>query len=163
MLPGVRPELKWSSELTPSEVQARVRARLLAGASTISGVAADGAIELHVPSHRQHFWSPELRVSLEATPTGTSLTGRFGPHPHVWALYLAAAGVTSFFLLVSASFGYAQWVMGEPPLALFGLPAGALLLIGLYAMSRLGQNFAKDQMAELTAYLQDALKSPNPQ
>jgi len=114
-------------------------------------------IELHVPSDRQHFWSPELVVEVEHTDTGARLLGRFGPHPHVWTMYMALVAATAIGNLVAISCAYAQWAMGESPSALWCLLASAALLSILYLVSVLGQGFGEAQMRELRGFLEATL------
>jgi hypothetical protein len=128
----------------------------------MSGIVAHGRIELYVPSERQHLWSPQLIVEVHDAPGdhgGSLLLGRFGPHPHVWALYLAMAGVTTFAALVAVSFAYAQWVMGQAPFTLLALPLALVAWGALYLVALQGQRWGAEQVAELRAFLEDGLNS----
>ncbi len=121
------------------------------------GITADGRIELHVPDARQHLWSPQLIVDLHAMDGHTCLRARFGPHPHVWTLYVAIGAATVFGCLVGLSFAAAQHTMDQSPTALWSLPAGALLLAALYLVSVAGRRLGASQMAELRSFVEATL------
>ncbi len=157
---GVSVKFEMDTPVAPAAVLQTVHERLCEADSTMAGIVADGRIELYVTSERQHLWSPQLVVDVlpaETGRTGAVLRGRFAPHPHVWALYLAAAAVTAFATLLAVTFAYAQWVVGQSPSALWALPSALLAWLALYAVASLGQRWGAEQVDELRMFLDDGL------
>jgi len=117
-----------------------------------------GKIELMLSDERVHFWSPQLSGLVSVTPTGTQIKARFGPHPHIWGLYLAgyAMGIIlTFGLLI---LGAVQVVLDLTPWGLYATP-GALLITALtYGASYVGQGLGAGQMHDLRAFLDRALE-----
>lgn len=119
----------------------------------MSGLAAPGRIELHVHGEQQRLWSPQLIVDLRESKRGTSLLGRFGPHPSVWTMYVAGYAACGFGALVGVSFAYAEWAMEKPLWSLLSLPACMLLALALYWLALFGQRASDEQMKKLREYL----------
>ncbi|MBM4364528.1 MAG: hypothetical protein FJ104_17750, partial [Deltaproteobacteria bacterium] len=153
----VRPKFRITTELSTEEVERRVARQLRAPPRPLRGLVAPGKIELHVPAERRRFWSPELGVVVSATPEGSALIGRYGPHPHVWSAYLAVSVLLGIAGFGAGVWAFAQAALGGSPTALFGLlvPAvGGLLLLGV---ARLGRGLSGDEIEELRDFLEAAL------
>jgi hypothetical protein len=134
---------------------ARLRGRL-ADCPRCTGVSVGRHAELFVPEGERRVWSPWLSVTTEGNQEGGSLVrGRFAPHPHVWTLYMFLAFGLGFGLLVGATWGYAQWAMGETPWALLSVPVGIALASGLYLLSLIGQRLGAEQIEHLESALHE--------
>jgi hypothetical protein len=156
----LRPKFEATTEEPAELLLGRVSRELRARGCSVCGIATSDRIELHVPSERQHLWSPELRVTVERQGSETRLTGAYGPHPHVWTLYVGIYAGIAFAAFVVAVFGFAQWMMEREPAALYWLPALALLGIGAHAVAFVGQGLGADQMDELSAFLRRIVDQP---
>lgn len=169
MTAGVRVKFEMHTPMAPPAVLQSVHDQLCDRRCRMSGIVAEGRIELYVPSERQHLWSPQLVVDVEpwvprdaggaqGGAGGSMLRGRFGPHPHVWALYLAMAAVTALATLFAISYAYAQWAMGQAPSSLWALPLAVVAWFALYAVAIQGQRWGEEQVLELRAFLEQGLK-----
>ena len=118
----------------------------------------ESKVDLLPAEDQVHFWSPQLSIVLRPEDAGTRLDARFGPNPHVWALYLAAYAVSILGAIGCAMFGLAQLVLGQDPWALYLTPV-AILLAGLvYGASYVGQGLGSAQMCELRHFLSTAIE-----
>ena len=154
---GPRPGFELSTRLSAEAVVVRVGQRLRAKPCPICGLSMPERIELHVPSERQHLWSPELVVQVQAAGAGSRLVGRFGPHPHVWTLFMALLGVSAIGTLVALGYAYAQWTMGQTPTALWAIFVAVATLAMLHLVSQLGRGLGAEQMQELRGFLEATL------
>ncbi|HET9958668.1 MAG TPA: hypothetical protein VFQ61_29445 [Polyangiaceae bacterium] len=155
----IRPSFELESPLDADTIVELVHRRLVDRESPICGVTAAERIELHVPSSRQHLWSPQLVIDLHEEEEGrTAVYGRFGPHPHVWVLYVGVLAAAAFACLVGGSFGVAQLAMEETPTALWSLPAAAAVVVVLYLMAVAGRSLSAEQMSELRSFFEGALQ-----
>lgn len=114
---------------------------------------------LTVPPAVRHFWSPWLTVELTPRDGQTHLHAQFSPHPSVWtgfafaylilgalcAVSLVFAG--SAALLPNSSQTWALWVAG----------GAALVLVGMWWASQIGQRLASSQMDTLRRELDEAI------
>lgn len=156
---GVRPRFSLETGIDAERLMQHVSDQLKRRGATLCGVVAPGRIELCVPNGRQHLWSPQLIIDIHPSATGTYLEGRYGPHPNVWTLYVAAYAALAFASFVAASFGYAQWTMEQAPVALWVLPMAVFLGLLLRFVALLGQGLGAEQMSELRGFLDDSLQA----
>ncbi len=114
--------------------------------------------ELHLPSIEHRLWSPHLSFYVAERDRVSLIHGRFAPRLEVWTLvwiiHLAMA-FTAFFGLALA---YSQWFVGE---SLWGLAVAimaALVIVTLYIVASIGQQWSADQMASLKDRLDELLE-----
>lgn len=113
----------------------------------IRGLVLPGRIELTVHPDDQHLWSPQLTVDIIESEKGSRLRARFGPHAHVWTMYVALYAAVVCFTLAALVGGSAQLTLGDSPWAFWG--AGMIWLLAF-----VGQGFGNDQMYALRAFLE---------
>ncbi|MCA8971412.1 MAG: hypothetical protein KDC95_16585 [Planctomycetes bacterium] len=142
-----------------AEVLERVREALKAHRDGITGmVLPTGRIELTVSDAVRHVWSPQLTVDVEAADERSSrLHARFGPHPHVWTLYVALYAVSVIFAIACAVVGASQLTLGMRPYALYLTPFAVILAALVYGASYVGQGLGSAQMYSVRAFLEDSL------
>lgn len=149
----IRPHFEQEFDEAPAEVSRRLRERLepLAEADeTLEVLAFSGYLTLRIAEERQHFWSPQLNLSLEPREDGgTSLRGLYGPGTNVWSLYLYGYLATGCLSLVGGVLGISQWALERPPWALWLLGGAAAVAAGLYVAAQIGQKLAAQQTFEL--------------
>lgn len=142
--------------LAPSRVLRTLHERLSRPRPLMSGVVADGRVDLFVPPERQHHWSPQLIVDIEphVSERGSILRCRYCSHPHVWALRMALVGIATISLLISGCVSYAQWAMEQAPTALLALPLITALGVTLRYMGHPERGYGAAQEKELQQFLE---------
>lgn len=158
--PHLRPEFEFIFRGNADEVAARVRAMLREQPDRVGGLFAPGRIELVPARSEQHLWSPQLTADLTPLEEGgsTHIHVRFGPHPHVWSMYLAMHAIGAIGTLGAGVFGYSQYLVGQTPWALWALPAAPALAALVWALAFVGQSMSAEQMYELRRFLERALE-----
>lgn len=150
--PSPRPRFTLVSPLAPSALRVRVNA-LVRSSERLRGLALDHRIELAIDGDEHSFWSPQLVVHVTPRDGGSRLDARFGPDPHVWAMYLLAYGALLVVTFFATIVGVVQWSLDQPPIALAVAPAAAVAAGLVYGASFVGQGLASDQMYFLRATL----------
>lgn len=120
-----------------------------------TGMSVGRHAELFVPDSERRVYSPWLSVTAHDQNGGTTLTGRFAPHPSIWTLYLFCSFGLGFALLVGTTWGYAQWATEKTPWALLTVPAVIGSGFALYLASQLGQRLGAEQMKDLRHAIQE--------
>jgi hypothetical protein len=138
------------------EVLARTK-RALQARADIDGLVITGRIELVPDRESRHFWSPQLTVDVDVDGEGALLRGRFGPHPHVWTLYMAIHALGAMSTIGAAMFGLSQYLVGQTPWALLALPAAPVLAALVWAMAFVGQGLSAEQMYALRRFVEESL------
>ena len=125
----------------------------------IGKVFADSAL-LTIPTHENHFWTPQLKVSVERSPTGgCRIHGLLGPRPGIWSLFVASYVGWTFVGVMSLVVGTSQATLSQSPWAFWGflLAIGGILLT--YVTGRIGRRIGRPQSRRLKAFLESSIRS----
>jgi len=117
-----------------------------------------GYVTLRIPDQDQHFWSPQLSLSLEPTEDGrTLIQGIYGPNTNVWSIFLYGYLLVGTMGLFAGVFGFSQWIIGNRPWGLWilGFLLGCAAL--LYLVAQLGQKLGARQTFELHQEFESAI------
>jgi len=158
-VPRPRPRFDLEVRAQPAAVLAALRAAL-DGHTGVHGLVLDddGKVELILTEDRVRFWSPQLSALVSASGEGTRIKARFGPHPHIWGLFLAGYAIGILLSAACLLFGLVQLFLAMTPWGLWLLPL-ALLITGLtYGASYVGQGLGAGQMHDLRTFLDRALR-----
>ncbi|MFN0130443.1 MAG: hypothetical protein ACKV19_27590 [Verrucomicrobiales bacterium] len=154
----IRPHIRESVDWDLGTAQERLVERLGRGGSRCVVMNFPGYLTLRIPDGEQHFWSPQLTISLEGTEDGqTRLEGLYGPNTSVWSMYLYGYLGLGTAGLFAGVFGISQWLAGTRPWALWILAGVAVGAIGFYVMAQLGQKLGAQQTFQLHQELEAAL------
>lgn len=117
-----------------------------------------GYISLRFPEEDQHFWSPQLNLSLEAADEGgTAIQGIYGPGTNVWALFLYGYLFVTFLGIAGAVVGLSQWMIDTRPWGFWLLGAAALIAAILYFVAQTGQKLGAWQTFQLHQAFEKAI------
>lgn len=153
MRPRFRVSVKGDAEAARRRVQRAVEAD-----DSIRGGRVGQRLELTVPDEERHYWSPHLSVVIEDGGDGDAVAeGRFGPHPHVWTMFIALYAHVAFLAIGGAMYGASQWILRQDLWALWGVPIAAGLAVLVYLSAFYGQGLGRDQMYRLRSFVEDAL------
>jgi hypothetical protein len=144
---------------TPEEIIERVRRRLSMHGVRMEGRISRRTITLTVSPEETHFWSPHLDVQLEDAPGGARVFGTLAPHPNVWFGFLMLQALFGLLALATGIYAFGQWTVGQPSWLSTGLWAAMMVGGGLaYGAAYVGQGIGSNQMYELRAFLDSALR-----
>ncbi|MBX3247420.1 MAG: hypothetical protein KF901_09580 [Myxococcales bacterium] len=155
--PRPRPQFELRSPLGRDVALERLRQALRASATLRGMVLPHGRVEVTVVPAAQRVWSPQLAVDVDDAPSGSVLRARFGPHPHVWTLYMALYGVCTMLAIACLVLGASQVTMGASPWGLYLTPIAAVLAGLVYGAAYVGQGLGADQMYELRRFVEDCV------
>lgn len=155
--PRLRPRFQLTVPLPAETIVARFRRALADPGCPVTGAATMKHVQLGIPAHERTTWSPTVDLMLTDTEEGARLHGRIGPHPHVWTFFLGLHAVVAFSGLGGVMYGLAQWVIGEPPWALWAAPVALGLHAFIAGAAFIGQGLGADQVHRLRAFVEDTL------
>lgn len=157
--PRPRPRFDLELQSPPSVVLSTLRQALEADPEFHGLVLDDGGkVELVLADERVRFWSPQLSALVSETPTGSHLKARFGPHPHVWGMFLAGYAMGIILTVGLAIFGIVQLILDLTPWGLYVTPAALMITALTYGAAYVGQGLGAGQMHDLRAFLDKALE-----
>jgi len=116
-----------------------------------------GYLSLRVPEEDQHYWSPQLQVSLDPCADGTQLTGIYGPNTNMWASFLYGYLIVGSVGLFSGLLGACQVCIGDSPWGLWIFGAMVAAAAALYLSAQMGQKLGARQTFELHQIVEAAV------
>lgn len=155
----IRPRFKLQIAHPPEEVKKRLTNALKLSDHICKGSIVDNHVMLRIPKNQQQYWSPQLHLELEENEGGTLIRGLFGPKPGVWTMFVFFYSAIGFLTLLGLIFGLSQMMLKMNAFALWSLPVGGIILIGLFTMSKAGQRMSYDQMQQLKLFVDKAIES----
>ncbi|MBU2915627.1 DUF5336 domain-containing protein [Reichenbachiella agariperforans] len=155
----IRPRFQIQSHLSTEEIRERLQSEKESGMCPCSVTFAHNMIHIKMPNQEQHFWSPQLDLSLEEEEGQTVVRGYYGPKPTVWTVFAfmyAAVGILGLFALI---YGFVQLTFGTSPWALWVLVALSLLAVGLYFSSQAGQKLGAEDTFRIHIFIERIFES----
>ncbi len=169
ILAPMRPPFRRILPMPADVALKRIGDHLESSACPCHGTMARRHVELLICEEQRHFWSPWLSVELRShqeddlppdpaiPPDGCEIRGRFGPHPHVWTMFMFGYAVCIFAMCIGTTWGLSQWAIGDAPEAALVVPVAIVVAVALYVGSQVGQRLGADQIHALEDFLDGAL------
>jgi len=155
--PRPRPRFDFDSPASPEQFLAHFRARLK-DAKRVRGLVVEEncTIEMTLVADHVKVWSPQLSllVSPSVQGEGSSIKARFGPHPHVWGMFLAGYALSGMLSCALLLFGVVQIFLDQTPWALYATPLAILGAALVYGAAYVGQGLGSGQMNDLRMSLE---------
>lgn len=153
----VRPRFNVEVDLSVAIIEDKLRAGLAVENANCKGRVRHGYATLVLPEVDQHYWSPQLSLTLEAMDNGSLIRGLYGPRPAVWTMFVffySLIGIAILFILI---FGTSRMSVNESGSILWFIPVLILIFLSLYLVAYFGQKVGHDQMEILHRFLEDSL------
>ncbi len=154
----IRPRFQVIAKNKPEGVEAELRARLAKEDCPCAGRVITGHAILKIPPNKQHFWSPQLDLSLESHEQGTLIRGLYGPDPNVWVLFTFGYGAVGILALFISIFGFTRVSLGLNAPILWVLPGLGAIAVALYIASQIGQKLGAEQTFTLHHFFEETIR-----
>jgi hypothetical protein len=153
----IRPRFKMEVELAPEQIKTMFREHVQTDNAPCIAAFMPAHIILRIPPEDQHFWSPNLELSLQEQDNGTLIRGLYGPNPQVWTLFTLAYGAIATLSLFIGIIGTSQLSLDMAAPILWALPVLGSLALFLYIMSQTGQKLGAEQTFILHHFFEGTL------
>lgn len=154
--PGeIRPRFKLRTDHTKEEVFDLLEAFCKQDDSVLGRKVYD-QYYLDIPNKDRHFWSPELRVTLEQDEENEGYTlvrVMVGPQYTVWAMFVFIYILLGLVSIFGGMYGFSQMSLGKPSPWIWAAPFGVLLFVSVYIIAKMGQKTGRDQTLHLVSVL----------
>lgn len=119
----------------------------------------DDHVFIRIPKHKQHFWSPQLHLEINAIDEKScKLYGLFGPNPTVWTLFMFLHFMVILIFIGFAIWGYSNWVLNNGYSLQLTVCIGMIILwFALYFIGRAGRFKGKKDMLLLHQFMKNTL------
>lgn len=122
---------------------------------TVSGVRSKCYVFIKIPTHEQHFWSPEISVRIEKEDylPHTNVHCLIGPRQSVWVMFTLIYAAIALATLFLGMFGVVKYQQVATVLWLLPLPIGLGLIGTIFLFAKIGQKKGRDEMLHLVSFV----------
>jgi hypothetical protein len=152
----VRPRFSVTASEPLEQVTTRIRQALDQADAPCCGRIHFEYVTLYLPTEEQHYWSPQLSLSLEPTEEGCLLRGLYGPRPEVWTMFVFFYAIIGLAATIIAIIGFSNMSLGKSGMVLWLLPLLIGLFLTLYLTAYFGKRMGQDQMVTLHRFLEQS-------
>ena len=154
----IRPRFKLWSKYSLSEIVDRITIGIHSDDAPCKARIIHDHIVLFFPSDKQHYWSPQLSLSIEEEDEGSLIRGLYGPRPSVWTMFVFFYSFIAFAILFVSIFGLSYMSLGKSSAILWLIPVLILVFLSLYRVSATGKKLGKDEMRTLHKFLESCIR-----
>ena len=153
----LRPRFKLQTPLQREQLLEQFKHHLKSNSSGFRGTVRDYHVVINIPQKDQHYWSPQLDLSIDEIDGKTLVKGVMGPKPAVWTkfmfIYSSLGLVATFGLMV----GISQITLDQSNWGMWVFALASLGLFVSYFIAQAGKKLGHDQMHDLYNFLLDEL------
>lgn len=153
----IRPRVRFESGLSPDEFINIIKENLSKPEVECEGQIVSGFATIYPLQKNQHYWSPQLTLTIEEGETGSLVRGLYGPKPSVWTMFMFFYSFIGFITLIAIMISLSYWSLGLVSWIFWSVPALILVFLSLYLVAYLGQKFGHKQMVYVHKFLEDCV------
>ena len=151
----VRPRFKIETPFSVEDLTGKIKSGLDQQDAPCKGRFVYGHVTLYLPPQEQHYWSPQLDLTLEESDKGSILRGMYGPRPIVWTMFVFFYSVIGFSALVVTVLGLSYLSLGRSVAILWLVPVLVAAFFTLYLVANFGKKMAQDQVMTLHKFMKE--------
>lgn len=152
----IRPRFQKKVAITVEELKSEIRKELEKTTDCIGSFSANMAI-IKLPFAEQHYWSPQLSLTLDQHEGYTEIRGLYGPNPSIWVMFAFGYGALSVVGLFHLIIGFSLWQMGKGFSVLSLLAVEISLVLVLYVAAQMGQKKGASQLYRLHFFFENVI------
>ena len=155
----IRPRFKQEFTSSPEEIIALFKDKIehdnefCSCRATFSG----NHIILRIPEEEQHYWSPQLSLTVEESEEGSHVRGLFGPPPSVWTMFAFAYFGLGIAFVITALVGLSFRALDQSSWLLWLLPVYLVAALVLYLIAQFGQKLGAEQTFTLHHFYEETV------
>lgn len=153
----IRPRFKLQVEMDVKEIEHCIMEKILSKEFPCSGNIKHGFGSISILKKDQHFWSPQLTITLEKVEEKTEIRGLYGPKASVWTMFIFFYCIIGFLTIISVMVGLSNLSLEKPAGVLWYSPIFIVLFLTIYLVSNFGKKLGKDQLVILHHFFEKAI------
>jgi hypothetical protein len=152
----VRPRFLISTKESIESLELKLKDELKKQNYPCYGSVAYGYAVIKISKKMQHFWSPQLGITMEQEGDETIVRGLYGPKPSVWTMLMFFYSILGFCALILSMVGFTRMSLDKPAEILWWVPVCLLVILVIYFASVNGKRIGKEQLYILHHFFQSA-------
>lgn len=153
----IRPRIRLVTHHSPDQLRDIFKRKLNEYDSKIKGTVLTNYIYIAPVKKDQHYWSPQLTITIEEKEDGSLIRGLYGPKPSVWTMFVFFYSIIGFATLIVLMIGLSYWTLGKGTSIFWLALLLILLFLTLYLVAYFGQKFGQKQMIHLHHFIEECL------
>lgn len=155
----LRPRFREHFSMPPEELLEKFKKAIRHHSFKLKGVIIGNHVVLDIPTPENHFWSPQLNITIEkGEEAPTLLRGLFGPKPQIWTFFMFIHFIVGLTFIGFGIMAYVKMNLGKSyliPLVL--CCAMPVIWLALYGIGQLGRKKGRAQMIVLNDFMNDVI------
>lgn len=168
----VRPRFKLHTDLKKENILELIQNKI-SPSNGVVGTRTKHRFFLRIPKEDQHYWSPEMQIEVtnneiekeehEWEPDTKNSTIRcvIGPKQSIWTMFVFGYSLAGVIIFFGGLYGFVQMSLNKPPIFLWSIPIGIILIVALYTAAAYGRKKGHEQMNHLIRFLYHAIDDNN--
>ena len=154
----IRPRFKLSSSYSPTELVLKIKQTLQDSATNCYAESLlNNYIVLKLKKEEQHFWSPQLTLSIDKLENGCFIRGLYTPKPTIWSMFVFLYTGIAVCILFAGLYGLSRLSLNLDAPILWSVPMLLGIAILLYMIAQIGQKLGTQQMFDLHHFIEKAI------
>lgn len=153
----VRPRIRLESNLSSEEITTRIQEKLKSDDCACKGQVTAHFATIYPPLEDQHYWSPQLTITLEEQDDKTLVRGLYGPRPAVWTMFVFFYSFIGFATMIVLMIWLSYRTIGESTWFVWLIPVLIITFLSLYLVAYFGQRFGHKQLTRIHRFIEDCL------
>lgn len=153
----IRPRIRIESDLTSEKITDIIKEHLSKPGVACEGKVLPGFATVYPLKEEQHYWSPQLTLTIEERESGCLIRGLYGPRPSVWTMFIFFYSFIGFLAMIATLISLSYWSLDKETMFFWAVPILVLLFLSLYLVAYLGQKFGHKQMVYVHHFLEECL------
>ncbi len=153
----IRPRIYYQTTSSSRDLSTLFSTKLSEKKNVLDGQIVEGFATIYPNKSDQHYWSPQLTLTIEENEDGSLIRGLYGPKPTVWTMFIFFYAFIGFATLMVTLVGFSLLSLGKGVGILWFVPFLLLLFASLFITAYLGQKFGHKQMVHLHHFLEECL------
>ena len=151
----VRPRFRISVSSNENEIVENINKGLSEQNAKCIGSTSSHFISPQIPIMDQHYWSPQLSITISTENEESILRGVYGPRPAVWTMFIFFYTVIGLALLVVTVIGLSTMTLDKGTSIFWWIPVLLFVFLSLYLVVYFGQKMGHNQMITLQTFFEE--------
>jgi hypothetical protein len=151
----IRPRFQIETDIKKEEISDLLNKALEDKEATCIGYAKYRYASIALPDAEQHYWSPQLKISMEELENGkTGVNGVYGPRSEVWTMFVFFYFAIAISVAVIAVIGMSKLTLDKSANILWLIPFLVIAFFSLYLTSHFGKMKGKSQIITIHKFFE---------
>ncbi len=153
----MRPTFLLESEMSDKDIMQCIRCSVSECPDDYQGRFTSHHAMISIGDSKRRFWSPWLHLEIRNEATSRHVFGRFSPHPSIWTGIMFSYLAISVLIFFALMLGISQQMASQSAWAYYFVPILLLVALLIWIASKIGQNLAQSEMAQMKLKIQECL------